>query len=128
MGTKSEAQEKASFKSKIFDRPGPAAPLSSPHPHTARVGPRMRFFFVFFLVFLYVYFPGAPGEKEKGEAYYDRLCRSVDRIMDMLKSPPTLPWPFGPHVAGYQRVTHTPPHSRSIALPVPSVLTIEHEI
>ena len=34
--------------------------------------------------------------------YYDRFCRSGAREKGHLESPPPLPWPFGPHVAGYQ--------------------------
>ena len=57
----------------------------------------------------FISFLGGSGEKEKGGPYYDRLCRSVDRIKVMLKKPTAvayaatepLPWLFGPHIAGY---------------------------
>ena len=34
--------------------------------------------------------------------HYDRLGRSGARIMVYRKTPPPLPWPSGPHVAGYK--------------------------
>ena len=48
--------------------------------------------------------------RREGEPCYDRLCRSGTRKHGHVKKLPLLPWPFGPHVAGYQIKdnTHTP--------------------
>ena len=48
---------------------------------------------------------GRSEEKDKEEPYHVQLCRSVDRIMVMLKGPPPLlrrRRSCGPHAAGYQ--------------------------
>ena len=73
--------------------------------------PRMYFSFVYFICFSFpfIHLSGGLGEKEKGVPYFNRLCRSGTRNTVMYKKSTAvaqaavepLPWPFGPHVAGY---------------------------
>ena len=64
---------------------------------------------------------GRSEKKDKGESYHDQLCRSVDRIMVMLKSPPPLlrqrRRSCGPHAARCQIKDNTQTH------PLPFYLT-----